>query len=136
MIMAAQGMEVDSQPPMVRIFSLEEAAEELKRSRGVLPHAHTKEVRQEAHPPEHECSILVVARPSDLVFLVENGVTIKDVSVGWMSFRPGKRRILETVSVDEEDMEAFRKLISAGVNVKYQASPSDAQLDMADYLVH
>ena len=114
--MAAKGVGPDSQSPDVRILSLEEAAEELKIT------------------TPHECSILVVSRPSDLVFLVDNHVTIHNVSVGWMSFLPGKRRILDTVSVDEEDMEAFRILISKGINVKYQASPSDVQLDMADYI--
>ena len=107
----------DSQKsPIVKILSLKEAVAKLKGT-------------------GHERSILVVSRPTDLVFLIENGVSIKEVSVGWMSSCPGKRRIFETVSVDEEDIEAFRELISKGVNVKYQASPSDVQLDMAGYII-
>jgi mannose/fructose/N-acetylgalactosamine-specific phosphotransferase system component IIB len=51
-----------------------------------------------------------------------------------MSFFPGKKRIFETVSVDEEDVKAFCKLISKGISVKYQASPSDIGLDMVDYV--
>jgi mannose/fructose/N-acetylgalactosamine-specific phosphotransferase system component IIB len=122
LIMVARSMESNEKSPIVKILSLKEAVTELKgtgRSETCI----------------HERSILVVSRPADLVLLIENGVSIKDVSVGWMSFYPGKRRIFETVSVDEEDIEAFRELISKGVSVKYQASPSDVQLDMAGYII-
>lgn len=116
LIMAARSMESNEKSPIVKILSLKEAVAKLKGT-------------------GHERSILVVSRPTDLVFLIENGVSIKEVSVGWMSSCPGKRRIFETVSVDEDDIEAFRELISKGVNVKYQASPSDVQLDMAGYII-
>ena len=99
----------------VRILSLEEAVRDLM-----------------CHEESQEKSIVVVSKPADVVYLIENGVPVKSVSVGWMSFFPGKKRILETVSVDEKDIEAFRKLIGKGIAVKYQASPSDTQLDMAD----
>ena len=104
-------------PPDFRILSLEEAARELK-----CPESF------------QERTILVVSNPSDVVSLMEYGVPIRNVSVGWMSFLPGKKAIFETVSVDEKDIAAFRKLIGKGVSVKYQASPSDIQLNMADYL--
>lgn len=100
----------------IKILSLEEAVKELKCQKVV------------------EKSILVVSKPTDVVFLLEKGVPIRNVSVGWMSFLPGKKRLFETIYVDDEDIEAFRKLISKGVNVKYQASPSDTQLDMSDYI--
>ena len=101
----------------VKILSLEEAARDLRY-----------------HEESQEKSILVVSKPADVVSLLENGVPIKNVNVGWMSFLPEKRRILETVSVDKEDVAAFRKLISKGVKVSYQMSPSDIQLDIADYI--
>jgi len=114
---AAQSMDTSGQITDVRILSLEEAAENLKHP----------EIRKEK-------VIIVVSKPADVVFLIENGITVKDVSLGWMSISPGKKRILETVSVGEEDIDAFRALISKGVNVKYQASPSDVQLDISDLL--
>jgi mannose/fructose/N-acetylgalactosamine-specific phosphotransferase system component IIB len=121
LIMAARSMESNEKSPIVKILSLKEAVAELKGTGN-------------SETCILERSILVVSRPADLVLLIENGVPIKDVSVGWMSFYPGKKRIFETVSVDEEDIEAFRELISKGVNVKYQASPSDVQLDVAGYI--
>jgi mannose/fructose/N-acetylgalactosamine-specific phosphotransferase system component IIB len=122
LIMAARSMESNGQSPTVKILSLKEAVAELKDTGSSETYIHQR-------------SILVVSRPADVVFLIENGVPIKNVSVGWMSFSPKKRRIFETVSVDKEDIEAFRELIGKGVNVKYQASPSDVQLDMAGYII-
>ena len=112
--MAALGAGDPEDTPTVKIFSLAEAARDLKCQKPT------------------EKSILVVSRPSDAVLLLEKGVPIESISVGWMSTFPGKERIFETVSVDEEDIEAFRELLSRGVSVKYQVSPSHAQLDMAD----
>ncbi len=119
--MAARSMESNGERSIVKILSLKGAVAELKDTGS-------------SETCVHERSILVVSGPADLVFLIESGVPIKEVSVGWMSFSPGKRRIFDTVSVDEEDIKAFRELISKGVNVKYQASPSDVQLDVAGYI--
>ena len=116
LVTAARGAGSVGQSLTVKVLSLEEA------------------VRDCVCEPCQERSILVVSKPTDAVFLIESGVSIKNVSVGWMSFFPGKRRILKTVSVDEADIEAFCKLISKGIGVKYQASPSDIELDMADYV--
>ena len=100
--------------PIVKIFSLAEAARDLK------------------YQKPKERSILVISRPSDAVRLLEKGVPIEGISVGWMSSLPGKEQIFDTVSVDEEDIEAFRELLSRDVSVKYPVSPSHSQLDMAD----
>jgi mannose/fructose/N-acetylgalactosamine-specific phosphotransferase system component IIB len=123
LIMAVQGSGLvgeGTQPciPTVRILSLEEAVGILERLCGSC----------------QERIILVVSKPADAVFLVGNGVPIESVSVGWMSFFPGKKRILETVSVDDEDVKAFCELMSKGISVRYQASPSDIGLDMVDYI--
>lgn len=114
LIMAAQSAGTDAQTLTVEILSLEEAVKVLKLLKTC-----------------RERSLLVVSKPADVVFLIERGVPIENVSVGWMSFLPGKKRILKTVSVDEKDIKAFRKLISKGVSVKYQASPSDVEMDIA-----
>jgi len=103
--------------PVVEILSLAEAADELKR-----PEILQKRL------------ILIVSRPADAVSLIEKGVDIESISVGWMSASPGKKRLLKTVFVDDRDIEAFRDLIGKGVSVKYQALLSDAQTDVAEAL--
>ena len=78
--------------------------------------------------------LLIIDKPADIVFLIKNGIIIKNVSLGWMSERPGKTKILGTVYMDSEDIKSFRELISMGVDVKYQATPSDEPKDAKEWM--
>ncbi|MDQ1316933.1 MAG: hypothetical protein QG588_582 [Candidatus Poribacteria bacterium] len=81
-----------------------------------------------------EKTFLIVDKPAKAVFLIKNGIIIKSVSLGWMSEHPGKTKILGTVYMDSEDITAFRELISMGVDVKYQATPSDTPIDAKEWM--
>ena len=81
-----------------------------------------------------EKTLMIVDKPVDVVFLIRNGIVIKSVSLGWMSERPGKTKMLKTVSIDSEDIQAFRELVNMGVDVKYQATPSDTPIDVKEWM--
>lgn len=81
-----------------------------------------------------EKTFLIVDKPADIVFLIKNGIIIKNVSLGWMSERPGKTKILGTVYMDSEDIKAFRELVSMRVDVKYQATLSDTPIDAQEWI--
>ena len=53
--------------------------------------------------------------PTDVARLVEGGVPITHCNVGNMHFHEGKRQIAKTVSIDEKDLSAFKRLIEKGV---------------------
>ncbi|MGQ9608713.1 MAG: PTS system mannose/fructose/N-acetylgalactosamine-transporter subunit IIB [bacterium] len=74
--------------------------------------------------------ILVLSNPSDVVYLINNNISIKKVSLGWMSFSLGKNKMFDTVYVNGKDIQAFQKLSSMGVEIKYQFSPYDPELDI------
>jgi mannose/fructose/N-acetylgalactosamine-specific phosphotransferase system component IIB len=77
---------------------------------------------------------LILDEPAKAVFLIKNGIIIKNVSLGWMSKHPEKTKILETVYMDSGDIIAFSELISMGVDVKYQATPSDTPIDAKEWM--
>ena len=54
--------------------------------------------------------MLLFTNPTDVERLVEGGVKITSVNVGGMAFRQGKTQVNNAVSVDEKDIEAFKKL--------------------------
>jgi mannose/fructose/N-acetylgalactosamine-specific phosphotransferase system component IIB len=81
-----------------------------------------------------EKTLMIVDKPVDVVFLIRNGIVIKNVSLGWMSERPGKTKMLKTVSIDNEDIQAFRELVDMGVDVKYQTTPSDTPIDVKEWM--
>lgn len=74
--------------------------------------------------------LLVCKRPADFVTLVKGGVPITRINVGNMHFAEGKRQIHKTVSVDQQDLEAFHTLQQAGVECFVQGVPTEPALDL------
>lgn len=74
--------------------------------------------------------LLVVRNPQDALKLVEGGVPIKKINVGNMHFEEGKKQISSTVSVDEKDIETFKKLDKLGVELEVKGVPSDKGINL------
>lgn len=74
--------------------------------------------------------MLVVKTPQDVLKLVEGGVPIKSVNIGNMHFADGKEQVSSTVSVDNEDREAFKKLHELGVELLIQRIPDERKVDI------
>lgn len=77
---------------------------------------------------------LVVKDPHDLLRLVKGGVPIKKVNVGNMHFAEGKKQITSTVSVDEQDKEAFRELAKYGVELDVRRVPDERGQNIMDLI--
>ncbi|SHJ16902.1 PTS system N-acetylgalactosamine-specific EIIB component, Man family (TC 4.A.6.1.4) [Clostridium cavendishii DSM 21758] len=78
---------------------------------------------------------LVCRSPKDVVKLVEGGVPVKKVNIGNMHFSEGKKQISSTVSVDEEDLKAFRRLKELGVELEIRRVPEERiEEDIYKYL--
>lgn len=74
--------------------------------------------------------LLVVRNPQDALKLVEGGVPIKKINVGNMHFEEGKKQISSTVSVNEKDIETFKKLDELGVELEVKGVPSDKGINL------
>lgn len=77
---------------------------------------------------------LVVRTPQDILRLVEGGVPIKYVNVGNLHFAEGKKQLSPTVSVDENDIETFKKIASHGAELDVRGVPSDKGKNFFDLL--
>lgn len=77
---------------------------------------------------------LVVKTPQDVLRLVEGGVPIKEVNIGNMHFSEGKKQITSTVSLDENDVNTFKKLHKLGVKLDVRKVPDEAGKDIMEYL--
>jgi len=74
--------------------------------------------------------LLVVRTPQDALTLVEGGVPIEKINVGNLHFSEGKKQISSTVSVDEKDIETFKKLHDLGVQLEVKGTPDDRGFDL------
>lgn len=67
---------------------------------------------------------LICETPQDVLTLVEGGVPITKVNIGNMHMADGKRQVATTVAVDDDDVEAFKKLLDKDIELSIQRVPS------------
>ncbi len=79
-------------------------------------------------------ALLLFTNPTDVLRVVEGGVDIKSVNIGGMSFKEGKRQITSAVSVDEKDIEAFKKLNEKGIELEIRKVTTDSKVDIMSKL--
>lgn len=78
---------------------------------------------------------IVCKTPEDVLKLVEGGVPIKKVNIGNLHFKEGKQQITSTVSIDENDKKAFRKLRDLGVSLEIRRVPDEkVEADILKFL--
>ncbi|MFD1037220.1 PTS N-acetylgalactosamine transporter subunit IIB [Virgibacillus byunsanensis] len=68
---------------------------------------------------------LVVKDVHDALALKEGGVPIDHINVGNMHYEEGKKQISSTVSVDEKDIEAFKRLDELNVELDLRRVPDE-----------
>lgn len=75
---------------------------------------------------------LIVRSPETLLRLADAGVTPKKVNVGNLTFTEGKKKISNTVSVTEEEVQGFRRLHDLGIEITMQLTPNNASEDFME----
>ncbi|WP_225639631.1 PTS mannose transporter subunit IIAB [Candidatus Profftia sp. (ex Adelges kitamiensis)] len=78
--------------------------------------------------------ILLFTNPTDALYLIEHGIEINSINIGGMAFRQGKIQITNAVSVDQQDIEAFKKLDVRGIELEIRKVPNDSRLKMMELL--
>ncbi|MBL4952333.1 PTS mannose transporter subunit IIAB [Neobacillus sp. YIM B02564] len=78
--------------------------------------------------------MLLFTNPTDVVRVVEEGVEIKSVNIGGMSYKEGKTMITNAVSVDKKDLEAFNKLNERGIELEIRKVIADSKVDLMPLL--
>ncbi|MBG9450485.1 PTS system N-acetylgalactosamine-specific transporter subunit IIB [Cytobacillus firmus] len=87
------------------------------------------------HDASEDQNIFLVSKtPQDVLRLVEGGVPIDKVNIGNMHYSEGKTQIYSTVSIDDADKEAFRKLKEHGVKLEVRRVPDERPDDIYKFL--
>ena len=74
---------------------------------------------------DRERAILLFSNPTDVLRYLRAGLSCPTVNVGGMHFVPGKRKIMDVLSVDSDDLEALREILRRGVKVEIQTVPTE-----------
>ncbi|WP_315675134.1 mannose/fructose/sorbose PTS transporter subunit IIB [Clostridium sp. 19966] len=78
--------------------------------------------------------LFLFTNPTDVLRMVEGGVDIKSVNIGGMAFKEGKRQINSAISVNNEDVAAFKKLHEKGIELEARKVTSDPKVDIMSKL--
>jgi mannose/fructose/N-acetylgalactosamine-specific phosphotransferase system component IIB len=73
--------------------------------------------------------LLLVRSPGAALALVEGGVPLSQVNVGNVSARPGSVRVFKNISLTPAQAEALDALAGRGVQITFQLTPEDPQVD-------
>lgn len=76
---------------------------------------------------ENDVVLLLFTNPTDVLRLVEAGIDIKSVNIGGMSFKEGKTQVTGAVSVNDEDIRAFKTLNDKNIELEIRKVASDSK---------
>lgn len=76
---------------------------------------------------ENDIVILLFTNPTDVLRLVEARIDIKSVNIGGMSFKEGKKQVTCAVSVNDQDIKAFRTLNDRNIELEIRKVSSDSK---------
>jgi len=83
---------------------------------------------------ENDRLFLIVSSPRVLVELVKQGVQINDVIVGGMHYNDGKRKVLNFLYVDDDDLRSFKFLFNNHVKLEARDVPDCRSVDLVKRL--
>ncbi|WP_321383446.1 mannose/fructose/sorbose PTS transporter subunit IIB [uncultured Enterococcus sp.] len=67
--------------------------------------------------------------PTEVLELVQAGVPLESINIGGMQFRTGKTQITKAISVNDQDIQAFRQLKEQGVVLDCRVVATDSRID-------
>lgn len=88
------------------------------------------------HNPEYadERMMLLFTNPTDVLTLLEAGVSMPSINIGGMAYREGKKMITSAVAVDEQDIRAFQAIDAMGIELDVRKVSNDNRQYMMDLL--
>ena len=86
------------------------------------------------HNPQYqnETVFYLFTRPQDALAMVKQGVKITTLNIGGMAWRPGKKQLTKAVSLDNDDIHAFRELDKLGVALDLRVVASDPSINILE----
>lgn len=98
--------------------------------------AHVLSVEKAArvynNPKNDFKALLLFTNPTDVLRLVEAGVAIESVNIGGMSFKEGKKQVTGAMSVNDQDIAAFKELNKKGIELEIRVVASDSKVLLKD----
>ena len=84
---------------------------------------------------ESQTTMLLISNPDDVLRLVQEGVTIKNLNVGVMKFTPDRKQIFPSISMNEKEIEIFRQLSTQyEIEIEVRTHPDASKVNLFDHI--
>jgi len=83
---------------------------------------------------ESDTVFYLFTNPMEVIQLIEYGVPITSINIGGMQYKDGRTQVTKAVSVNKEEVEAFRKLSDMGVELDLRVVATDPKGDFESKL--
>ncbi|HCW0181340.1 mannose/fructose/sorbose PTS transporter subunit IIB [Citrobacter meridianamericanus] len=86
------------------------------------------------HNPQYQSETVfyLFTCPQDALAMVKQGVKIATLNIGGMAWRPGKKQLTKAVSLNDDDIKAFRELDKLGVTLDLRVVASDPSVNILE----
>ncbi len=74
---------------------------------------------------EKERVILLFSNPSDVLRSLRCGMACDTVNLGGLHYVPGKRKIMDVLALDDDDLSALQEILRRGVRIDIQTVPTE-----------
>jgi mannose/fructose/N-acetylgalactosamine-specific phosphotransferase system component IIB len=71
-----------------------------------------------------ERAILLFSNPKDVLRAIKDGLECRTINIGGMHYVPGKRKLIDVLAVNDEDLEALKEIAARGIKIDVQAVPT------------
>ena len=75
-------------------------------------------------------ALLLFENPQDALYVIEKGVDIKELNIGSMAHSVGKVLVNNAISMDQKDVETYKKLDNLGVKFDVRKVTADRPADL------
>lgn len=78
---------------------------------------------------EHENVFYLFTNPEEVLQMVKGNIPITSINIGGMQYKTGKKQLTKAISVNREDVEAFKQLQAYHVELDCRGVASDPKID-------
>lgn len=75
-------------------------------------------------------ALILVEDPHDAQILIQNGIQVKLVNIGALSFNSTRQMVTDSISVDQDDVAAFQWMHEQGIKLDIRKVSGDSSKDL------
>lgn len=89
-----------------------------------------KAVKVYHNPKYQEDTVFYLfTNPGEVLEMVQAGIPIRSINIGGMQYKEGRSQVTKAVSVGQEDIQAFKELSEAGIELDCRVVATDPKIN-------